>query len=68
MATTKELEERLASLQKIRAAGLRSVKRGDREMTFRSDSEIVDAINELEEKLSGSARRRVFLTTTIKGL
>jgi hypothetical protein len=57
----------LAALRRARVSGLHQVRFRDREMTYRSDKELLAAIRDLEAEL-GRSRPRRLLTTAHKGL
>lgn len=72
MRTREEIVAQLADLREARASGMRTVKRGDREMQLQSGKELTAAIRAVEAELAqfdGRARRRrIFTTSTSKGL
>jgi len=71
MADLQQLTTWLGKLRAARATGLRSVRHGDREMTYRSDDDLAKAIRDLENQIAGETgtrRSRRRLTTTSKGL
>lgn len=71
-ATREEIVAQLADLRAARASGMKMVRRGEREIQYRSDKELLSAIKDLENDLAvadtGRKRRRFFTTSTGKGL
>lgn len=70
MATLTQMQERLEALLEARASGIRSVKYGDSDLEYRSDSEISAAIADLERRISMASAKQVSTVyiTSSKGL
>ncbi|XWN32175.1 MAG: hypothetical protein ROR55_03400 [Devosia sp.] len=68
MASAEELQGRLEALRRIRATGARSVTYADgREITFRSDKDLVAAIDDLENQIAGRTLPRFINIRSTKG-
>lgn len=67
--TLAEMQAQLASLQNLRAKGVRRSRFGDDEVEFRSDSELAAAIADLEARIAAEQRpsRRLIYPRTSKG-
>ncbi|PZU95560.1 MAG: hypothetical protein DI527_00700 [Chelatococcus sp.] len=72
MATREEIIAQIADLREVRASGIKRTKRDSREVEYRTDADLARAITALEGQLTeidnGRRRRRVFTTSTSKGL
>lgn len=51
MPTVAELQTRLDALQKSRAAGTRSVRFGDHQIDYKSDSEMAAAVADVKQQI-----------------
>ncbi len=60
----------LTTLQEARFAGVRAVSYDGKTITYGSDTELANAINDLETRIStsGTSRRRRWGTVATKGL
>ena len=72
MPTREEIVAQLADLRETRSTGIKRTRRDNREVEFRTDAELARAISDLENQLAqldgGRRRRRMFTTSTSKGL
>lgn len=63
MASLSDLQTRLEALRATRAGGALKVREGEREVTFRSDTELAGAIADLERQIAALTTGRV---TTVR--
>ena len=71
MPTGQELTARLDALRQARAAGTRSVRFGDREVQYKSDSEMAAAAADLQQQIlltSGVSMVHTVRVAASKGL
>ncbi|MCC5996500.1 MAG: hypothetical protein JJU18_09055 [Oceanicaulis sp.] len=59
MAELAQLTARLEALRAARASGVRKLKHADREIEYRSDSEIASAIADLERQVAALTAPRI---------
>jgi hypothetical protein len=59
MSDLAQLTSRLEALRAARASGLRKIKHGEREVEYRSDSELAAAIADLERQVSALTAPRI---------
>ncbi|MDI4664048.1 hypothetical protein K9U40_06855 [Xanthobacter autotrophicus] len=59
MASLSDLQTRLEALRATRAGGALKIREGEREVTFRSDSELAGAIADLERQIAALTTGRV---------
>lgn len=66
--TTAEKQQLLADLKTARFSGAKRVKFRERDVTYRSDAELLKAISDLENELAGGRRRRTSVASFSTGL
>lgn len=59
MADLAELKTRLAALHELRDNGLDSVRYGDEEVRYKSDSQLAAAIADLQQRIASQEGRQV---------
>lgn len=52
MSDLSELHQQLAKLRTLRASGLAGIKTGEREVQYKSDAQISEAIADLEQRIA----------------
>ncbi len=71
MATLAEMTAWRSALERARYSGRRTVRFGDREVTYKSDSEMADALADLNRRIaeaSGAGRIQAIRISSSKGL
>lgn len=70
MSELAELHAQLARLQAIRISGVSGTKFGDREVQYKTDSQIAQAIADLEQRIAGARGQgiRTIRFSTSKGV